>query len=255
MARVEAVLYGNDPHAIFVEYAAPIGDRFAALAHLAANGDKNAQYYALQIARHCSDISKVADDQPSVGQTAATPEQIQLRAQLKASCLKVTSDAIFPEYEKLLQDAASARFDERMRQTMQLFFANKGPQEALHIAVSAIAQRPDDLTVGMVGEELANLDISSVYFRPEVMALAPADEAERNTLMHYALDLLSCHLGRPCGPNSFAVQSMCLEVGACVPGADLMGVFETQLLNARQMAYVRALLQYLQTIPTNATWQ
>jgi hypothetical protein len=244
----------NDPKALFENPATSVAERFAALAHLAQAGNQDAKYFALQIARHCTDISKIPDDQPPVGQAAATSYQIRLRAQMKAACVLAMSDAAFPEYARMLEAREPELFAERMRQTLELFFADKGPDEAIHAAVSAIAQRPDDFTVGMVGDIFADLDIASVYFQPEVASAAPADPKKRIELTRFALNLLACYYGRPCGPNSFVVQSTCTQLGACLPGADLLGVYESQMLNAQDMAYVRLLLEYLKQFPPNVVW-
>ncbi len=253
-AATDPALFSDDPHTVYSASGAPVGDRFAALAQLAAGGDKNAQYYALQIARHCTSGSALADDPADDGQDAATDYQIQLHSQMKAACVQVLSDSAYPEYQKLLKTGTTEAYVDKMRQTLEMLYGNEGPKGALRVAVSAIAQRPDDLTVGRVSNLLANLDISSVYFRPDTVDLAPKDPAARDEMMFYTLNLLSCEMGRPCGPNSYAVQSACLDLGACLPGADLMGVYQARLLNPGEMAYVRALLKYLQTIPSNVYW-
>lgn len=244
----------NDPRALFENPAQSVGQQFSALARLAQGGDANAKYFALQIARHCEAISKEPDDLPATGQASATPYQIQLRAKMKAACLQVMSDAAYPEYAKQVENHEAEVFADRMRQTLQLFFADKGPESAIHAAASAIAQRPDDATVAMVGDVFADLDIASVYFQPEVASAAPDDPQKRIAMTRFALNLLACHYGRPCGPNSYVVQETCLQLGACVPGADLLGVYQSQLLTPQEMNYVRLLLDYLKQFPPNVSW-
>lgn len=244
----------DDPHKIFENATASLDERFSMLAHLATGGNLQAKYLALLIARHCAAVSKTPDDQPPAGKSEATSYQVQLRAQMKAACAQVESDPDMAEYAQLLESHAIEEFAEKMHQTIQLYFADKGPDAALHAAVSALAQRPDDATVEMVDNALADLDLSSDYLQQKLASVAPADPKKRNALMRFALNLLACSYGRACGPNSFVVQTTCTELGACMPGADLLGVYQSQMLNARDMAYVSALVQYLKQIPTNMVW-
>ncbi len=240
---------------IFTNPSLSIGKRFSELAKIAENGDLNAKHFALQIANDCASLSKVPDDQPALGQPKATAYQIQLRGQMKANCAEVTSDPAFLKLSSILSSYPADVYDGSMKLTIRQQFANRGPDAALTAAVSAISQRPDESTIGMVGDELANLDISSVYLQPALSSIESVNPNQRNQLMRFALNLLACSYGRPCGPNSFVVQSTCTELGACVPGADLQGVYQAQLLSGQQMTDVLSLLAYLQQIQPTITWQ
>lgn len=244
----------DDPYAVFADVAMPMSDRFSKLARLADRGDEDAKYYAMLIARQCHSIRNVPADQPPLGQDVASSHQIELRARMQAECVRVASDPAFAAYAQALEAGAAGDFSARARQTIELFFANKGTESALHVAVSAVAKRPDSATIEMVGDTLARLDISLQGLPQEVIEQAPADPVKRAELMRYALNLLACRHGRPCGPNSFVVYTTCTVLGACLPGADLVGVYESQLLNRQEMAYVWVLLQYLQEFPTNVAW-
>lgn len=244
----------DDPRLLFENPAASVSQRFSALVRLEQSGNAEAKYFALQIARHCAQISKIAQDQPAQGQAAATPYQIQLRAQMKAACVLVMSDAAFPEFAKMMESHTDEAFAERMRQTLRLFFADKGPEAMIHAAVSAIAQRPDDVTLGMVADTFADLDIESIYFEQDSTSVAPVDPQKRIELTRFALNLLACHYGQPCGPNSYVVQTTCTQLGACMPGADLLGVYKSQMLTPQEMDYVQLLLEYLKHFPPNVVW-
>lgn len=245
----------DDARAIFTDPSLSLGKRFSELVKDAEAGDLNAEHFALQIANDCRSLEKVPDDQPPLGQTKATAYQIQLNGQIKASCAEVTSDPAFAKFSSILSSYPADVYDGSMKLTIRQQFANAGPDAALTAAVSAISQRPDESTVGMVGDELAKLDISSIYLQPTLNSIDSVNPSQRDQLMRFALNLLACSYGRPCGPNSFAVQTTCTALGACVPGADLQGVYQAQLLSGQQMADVQSLLAYLQQIHPAYVWQ
>lgn len=244
-----------DARAVFINQDASVGRRFSELAEMAEKGDLNAKHFALQIANDCAALNKVPDDQPPIGQAKATPYQMQLRGEMKAECAEVTSDPAFSKFNSILNSYPADVYDGSMKLTIRQEFANRGPDAAINAAVSAISQRPDESTVDMTADELANLDISSIYLQPALSSIDSVNPIQRNQLMRFALNLLACSYGRPCGPNSFVVQSTCTELGACIPGADLQGVYRAQLLSGQQMTDVLSLLAYLQQIQPTFTWQ
>lgn len=245
----------TDARMAFTDPSLSVGKRFNELAEMAERGDLNAKHFALQIANDCAALSKVPDDQPALGQTKATPYQIQLHGQMKAACAEVIADPAFPKFEKIIGAHPVDVYDGTMKLTIRQQFANRGPDAAIDAVVSAISQRPDDATVDMTADELANLDISSIYLQPALSSVDSVNPRQRNQLMRFALNLLACSYGRPCGPNSFVVQSTCTALGACVPGADLQGVYQAQLLSGQQMADVLSLLAYLQQVQPTFTWK
>ncbi|HET8940602.1 MAG TPA: hypothetical protein VFN13_01260 [Rudaea sp.] len=240
---------------VFIDSSLSIGKRFSILARKAEVGDQDAKHFALQIANDCAAVSRIPDDQPPVGQKKATSYQMQLRARMKASCAEVLSDPGFAEIKAILDHYSSDVLDGNMEFTIRQQFADAGPTAAINVAVSAISQRPDEATIGMIGDQLAKLDVSSIYLQPELSSINSVNPDQRNQLMRFALNLLACDYGRPCGPDSFVVQSTCTQLGACIPGANLQSVYQAQLLSGQQMADVLSLLAYLQQVKPSITWQ
>ncbi len=248
-------LVGKSAREVFVATAVSVGDRFAALAELAASGDPDAEHFALQIANECRAMSLVLVDQPSLGQSTATPYQMQISARIKAECADVLASAAYPRFEHLLDTRGRDYLDAPMRNTIRQQFADVGPDAALTAATSAIAQRPDEATVAMVSEVLRELEIGSTHLRAFSQGSGAVRADYLNQNMAAALQLLACSYGRPCGPDSPIVRGLCLATGACVPGADLAAIYRAQLFNGQQMADVLALLAYLQSIRPDGEWR
>lgn len=233
---------------VFADAAMSLGDRFDALIGRAVGGDQSAEHFALQLANECQSVTSVPADQPPVGHKQTTPYQVQLRSQSQTDCAGVLDSPGFDQFKEMLKKYPTDVFDQSLKHSIRKQFADKGADAALQATVGAIMARPDETTAMMAADQLKDLDISSLYMEPEFESVASVNPNQRNLLMRYALGLLACDYGRPCGPNSFAVRSTCFALGACVPGADLQTVYERELLSGQQVRDVQALLAYFRRL-------
>ncbi|HET6633186.1 MAG TPA: hypothetical protein VFG73_10825 [Rhodanobacteraceae bacterium] len=233
---------------LFANTNLTLGDRFRGLVDLAFAGDETAAHLAVQIANQCNAASQAPVDQSPVGHEHATQYQIRVHRQTQADCAAVLAAPEFDDLQTMAQAHPVDALDASVKDTIRHRFADQGADAALDAAVSAIMARPDETTAMVVADQLADLDISSVYMQPQLQSVSSVNPQQRNMLMRYALGLLACDYGRPCGPDSFAVRSTCFALGACVPGADLQMVYEQQLLTGQQVQDVRALLAYLRKV-------
>lgn len=234
---------------VFADTSQPLSARFTDLVTLAIEGDTSAAHLAVQIANHCNAFSRVPVDQPPLGHSHATTYQIQLRREVQSKCATVLNAPKFSDLKNWLKKHPVDALDKPLEAAVRHYYANGGSQAALRAAVGAVVARPDETTALAVAGQLTDLDMSSLYAQPELQFMDSLKPAQRATVLRFAFELLACHYGRPCGPDSMAVHASCFALAACIPGADLETLYEKRLLNPQQAKQVNALTAYLRQVP------
>lgn len=239
---VDSALAVGDATAVFATGSRSLADRFARLDQLASMGDEDARHFALQIVNQCSSWAKLSVNTPPVGASTQTPVQRQAALLRDQICSGVMEQVRIPYWEDLLDANSTDMYSGSVRHEVKTAFAREGVDAALRAATRALENRPDGETVAVLGQLLAKLDISTVYTERLATAVPPQSRAR---LMRFALNLLSCQYGRPCGPDSMVVLSTCAALGACVPGGSLRQVYAEEMLSGQEMRDVEALLALL----------
>lgn len=225
--------------------------RFRYLSELAEKGDADAKYFEAQMAMDCSVASRAAAD-PSILSNSKSGVRDQVAQAISVINLGCTSLLASPEYEKFKHDSGDKprdAFDADIVTKMKEAFANHGPDSLRSEALGALISRPDETTVSTVVDTYQDIGVADAL-APSLQGLN-AVPATRNKLLTYALNLLTCYYGRPCGPNSSAVAMVCASLGACEADADLRQIYADKLLSGEDFETVTQLLDYFEQVPVS----
>lgn len=219
-----------------------VGERFSLLLRLGDGGDEAAAHLALTIANQCHAIDGLSPDTPALGAQKVTDFQRYVDKQLRKDCRDVLIDPGFQKSIDTLRKHTANMYSDSVKQAIREAYADGGAQAGMVAGIVALKSRPDQGTVQVVGAQFSELEISSVYLAPLMHSAESESPNNRDNLVVGALQFLACDFGRPCGSDSFDVRMMCLTLGACIPGADLLTVTTREVMTAQQARDVQAIL-------------
>ncbi len=229
---------------VYGDTSISLGERFRLLLG-AGEGDQAAAHLALGIVSGCHSIDAIPSGTPPLGAEVATDYQLSLDKLLRQECRDVLSN---PDYQKtlgVLKKHSAHMYADSVKRAIREQYAAGGAPAALIAGVGALKSRPDQVTANVVADQLSELEISSVYLAPLMRSAESVTPQNRNLLVNAAIQLLTCDFGRPCGPNSFDVRTMCLVMGVCIPGANLQMLTVQELMTGQQARDVQAILDNL----------
>lgn len=226
--------------------------RFRGLTELAMSGDANAKYFEAQMAMDCEVATRAVTD-PSILSNSKPKIRDQVAQAVSVMNMGCSDLLASPEYKEFRQnngDEPRDSFNAGIVAKMKEAFANNGPDSLRREALSALMSRPDDTTVSTIVDAYQDIGVADTM-APSLQNLN-ALPVNRNRLVTYALNLMTCYYGRPCGPNSAAVAMVCASLGACEEDADLGQIYADKLLNGEDLETVTQLVNYFEQVPVSS---
>lgn len=237
--------------ALFFDESADRLARFRNLSELARRGNADAKYFEAQMAMDCEVAARAAAD-PSIlsnSKPGVRDQVAQAISIMNTDCSNLLASPEYEEFKQTNDDKPRDAFNADIVTKMKEEFANNGPDSLRSEALGALMSRPDETTVSTIVDTYQDIGVADA-FAPSLQGLN-ALPANRNRLLTYALNLLTCYYGRPCGPNSAAVAMVCSSLGACEADADLGQIYADKLLSGEDLETVTQLLNYFEHVPVN----
>lgn len=240
--------------ALYVDPDLPLPVRFAKLAQRAVDGDTTAKFYAQTLVADCTATASRNSSAFYFGEPSKY--RTTLLASKKKACAKLGEDRNYNEIKHFADTHPNDALIQNVRRAIETAFANNGMGAALETGVSAIAARPDNVTVGLVADTFGTLGISNYIATTQLRSTASIPGATRaqEGLMFSALTLLACDYGMPCGPESILVSNGCIGLGQCIPGANLEKL-GSEFIARQEWNDTMTLLAFLRQVPAHAPVQ
>ena len=228
-------------------------ERLRGLSALADQGDVDARHFGFEMVADCETWQRTASAGAS-SLTVKEPAKVALMTQalnsLNTRCAGLSD---LPEYQKIKNLVVNNPRDLFAQDTsfaIKNSFADAGANAALTTSLDALARRPDENTISAITETLSAVDLAQIFTEPLSSSSSSVNPARRVQNLSYALNLLACDDGRPCGPESTVVQSYCIGMGVCSPGSSLIDLYQNVMLSGEDMQDVNALVDALRKLKT-----